>query len=91
MLKSPAPETTAATNSATEFTDAKAAADVPTHAAAHAAAIVYADVTLKLPFRPISRYRAGSRCHRYFFVRLTIFPSVRPSVCLYLTDSLSVS
>ena len=98
MLKSPAPDTTAATDLATDITAAKAAADVPAHAAAHAAdhaaaqaaAIVYADGTLKLPFRPSSCFRAGSHCHRYFFVRLTICLSVRPSVRLHPTDSLSV-
>ena len=62
------------------------------HAAAQAAAIAYADVKLKRPFCPSShsRSRAGSHCHRYFFVRLTICLSVRPSVRLHPTDSLSV-
>ena len=72
MLKSPAPDTTAATDSAANITAAKAATHVPahsvTHAADHAAAqaadIAYADVTLKLPFRPSSLSRAVSRCHR---------------------------
>ena len=69
---------------------AHAAAHAPAHASAQAAAIAYADVTLKLPFRPSSRSCAGSRCHCYFFVRLTICLYVRPSVRLYPTDSLSV-
>ena len=37
---------------------------------------------LKLSFRPISRSRAGSRCHRYFFCpsdHLSVRPAVSPS------------
>ena len=102
MLKSQSPDTTAAIDSAADITAAKAAADVPAHAAVHAAAhtaahaaaqavaIAYAAVTLKLQFFPSSCSRIGSLCHRYLFVRLTICPSVWPSVRPHPTDSLSV-
>ena len=97
-LTSPAPDTAAATDSAADITSAKATTDVPAHTVAHAsdhvdahaAAIAYAAVRPKLPFLPSSRSRAGSCCHRYIFVHLTICPFVRPSVRPHLTDSLSV-
>ena len=97
-LTSPATDTAAATKLAADITAAKAPANVPApasahaadHAAARAAAIAYAAVTLNLPFRPSSRSRAGSRYHRYLFVRLDICPSVRPAVHPHPTDNLSV-
>ena len=69
---------------------AHAAAHASAHAAGQAAAIAYADVTLKLRFHPSSSSCAGFRCQSLLFVCLNVCRSVRPSVYLHPTDSLSV-